>query len=160
MTGPQLRANGGRSKVRASAITAPGLSFTLDHSRGCSRSVRRDAVPILPPAEPVTEALALLLGSVAVVATGLSLLRSKVWWIRIWDFPRVQVATVGIAGLALWIRSASWDEGWSAVFTAALTLATAYQIGMVWRYTRLAPREVQRAKHPAPDRCLSLVVSN
>src|SRR5688572_4226829 len=33
-------------------------------------------------------------------------------------------------------------------------------MGMVWRYTRLAPREVQRARQPVPECALSLVVSN
>lgn len=108
----------------------------------------------------MSEAIAAILGGVTVVTTALSLSRSKVWWIRIWDFPRVQVATLGIIGLALWIATGPWRDGASAVFTGAIAIAVCYQLGMVWRYTRLAPREVQRAKHPAPDRCLSLVVSN
>ena len=108
----------------------------------------------------MSETLALILGGVAIVATGLSLLRSKVWWIRIWDFPRVQVGTVGIVGLILWMTTGAWRDVPGVYFTAVLTIALVYQTGMVWRYTRLAPREVQRAKHPDPGRCLSLVVSN
>ena len=101
------------------------------------------------------EAIAITLGGFAVVATGLSLLRSKVWWIRIWDFPRVQVGTVGLAALALWLTTSRSREGLTAIFTVVLTLAVAYQAGMIWRYTRLAPREVQRAKDPARERTLS-----
>ena len=108
----------------------------------------------------MTEAIALILGGFAVATTGVSLLRAKAWWVRIWDFPRLQVATIGIAGLALWIAAGPWRDGWSAVFTATVGLAVAYQAGMVWRYTRLAPREVQRARHPVPECRLSLVVSN
>ena len=108
----------------------------------------------------VSEAVALLLGGVAVVGTGLSLLRSKVWWIRIWDFPRVQVATIGIAALAVWVATAPWRDGWHALFTTVVAVAVAYQAALVWRYTRLAPREVQRARNPSGDRSLSLVVSN
>ena len=108
----------------------------------------------------MSESIAAVLGGFAIVTTALSLLRSKVWWIRIWDFPRVQIATLGIAGLALWIATGPWRDGAMATFTAAIAVAVCYQLGMVWRYTRLAPREVQRAKDPAPERCLSLVVSN
>ena len=108
----------------------------------------------------MTEAIAITLGAFAIVTTGLSLLHSKVWWIRIWDFPRVQVGTIGVAALALWIATGPWREGLSAIFTGGLTLAVAYQAGMIWRYTRLAPREVQRAKHTARESSLSLVVSN
>ena len=108
----------------------------------------------------MTEAIALALGSFAILTTGLSLLHSKVWWIRIWDFPRVQVATVGVAALALWIATGPWTEALSAIFTVALIVAVAYQAGMIWRYTRLAPREVQQARHAAPENTISLVVSN
>jgi endonuclease/exonuclease/phosphatase (EEP) superfamily protein YafD len=108
----------------------------------------------------VTETIALILGGLAVVATGLSLLRTKVWWVRIWDFPRVQVATLGIIALTLWISTGPWRDGWYALFSATLAIAVVYQVGMVWRYTRLAPREVQRARHPVPECRLSLVVSN
>jgi endonuclease/exonuclease/phosphatase (EEP) superfamily protein YafD len=108
----------------------------------------------------VSETVALIFGGVAITATGLSLLRSKVWWIRIWDFPRVQVATLATGSAALWVSTGRWNDGWYGAFTAALGLALVYQVGMVWRYTRLAPREVQRARHPVPECALSLVVSN
>ena len=108
----------------------------------------------------MTEAIAIALGGIAILTTGLSLLRSKVWWIRIWDFPRLQVATIGVAALALWLATGPWREGLFAIFTVLLTLAIVYQAGMIWRYTRLAPQEVQRARHPASERGISLVVSN
>src|SRR5688500_19714954 len=106
----------------------------------------------------MTDAIALLLGGAAVVMTGLSLLRAKVWWIRIWDFPRVQVATLGTAALAMWVVAGPWRDGAYALFTAVVALAVAYQTALVWRYTRLAPREVQRARNPGGDQSLSLVV--
>jgi hypothetical protein len=36
-----------------------------------------------------------------IAATILSLLRSKAWWIRVWDFPRVQLAALGVASLMI-----------------------------------------------------------
>jgi endonuclease/exonuclease/phosphatase (EEP) superfamily protein YafD len=113
-----------------------------------------------PLRQGVSETIALVLGGFAVATTGLSLLRAKVWWVRIWDFPRLQVATIGIAALALWVATRPWRDGWYSAFSAALGLAIAYQVGMVWRYTRLAPREVQRARHPVPECRLACVVSN
>src|SRR5687767_8573185 len=59
----------------------------------------------------MNEAFAAILGGFTVVATALSLLRSKVWWIRIWDFPRVQIATLGIVALALWVGTGPWRDG-------------------------------------------------
>ena len=108
----------------------------------------------------MTETIAIVLGAFAVVATALSLVRAKAWWIRIWDFPRLQVAVIGSLALALWLVSGSGAEGWRIVFAGVVVIAVAYQLGMIWRYTRLAPREVQRAERPVPGCRLSLVVSN
>jgi endonuclease/exonuclease/phosphatase (EEP) superfamily protein YafD len=105
------------------------------------------------------DALSIVLGIVAVVATALSLLRARAWWIRIWDFPRVQVALIGIAALVLGAVDGSLD--WPATGLAGLVaVAVAYQVALVWRYTRLAPREVQQNRHEERDRRISLVMSN
>lgn len=47
----------------------------------------------------VLVALALLV----VIATALPLLRLDQWWIRILDFPRGQIAVVGLVVLALYL---------------------------------------------------------
>ena len=105
------------------------------------------------------DVVALVLGGVAVIATGLSLLRARAWWIRIWDFPRVQVALLGIVALVLGAVDGSLD--WPATGLAGLlAVAVVFQVALVWRYTRLAPREVQRNQHDERERQVSLVVSN
>jgi endonuclease/exonuclease/phosphatase (EEP) superfamily protein YafD len=103
---------------------------------------------------------AMTLGAAAMFATALSLTRFKVWWVRIWDFPRLQVAVLAAAALGLWVATAEWGEGGLLLFTLLLAAAAAYQWGMVWRYTRLAPREVEGSAGADPERLLSLVMSN
>jgi len=105
------------------------------------------------------DVIALVLGGVAVIATGLSLLRARAWWVRIWDFPRLQVALLGIVALALGAVDGSLD--WPATGLAALlAVAVGYQVALIWRYTRLAPREVQQSRREDRDRRVSLVMSN
>ena len=104
--------------------------------------------------------VAMALGSVTILVTSLSLTRFKAWWVRIWDFPRLQIAIAGLAALAAWVATADWRGNPGLVLTVLLALAAAYQWGMVWRYTRLAPREVQGSGGADPDRRLSLVMSN
>ena len=105
------------------------------------------------------DVLSLILAVVAVLGTLLSLLRARAWWIRVWDFPRVQVAIIGIVALAL--GGARWwsDPVWIAG-SVLLTASVAFQVACVWRYTRLAPREVQRSRHDDPGRRLAIVISN
>jgi endonuclease/exonuclease/phosphatase (EEP) superfamily protein YafD len=109
---------------------------------------------------PMGDELALTAGTVAALATALSLTRFKIWWVRIWDFPRLQVGILGLVALLLWLATAPWGTWPRVLFTVALAVAVTYQWAMVWRYTRLAPHEVQWSRDAAPDGRLSLVVSN
>ena len=108
----------------------------------------------------VVDALALALGGLTTVVTALSLVRAKAWWIRIWDFPRVQVTVVGVAALVLGAAAGSWRERTRAALAAPVAVAVGYQLARVWHYTRLAPREVQRSRSGDPSRRISLVVAN
>ena len=99
-------------------------------------------------------------GTVAITATVLSLLRAKAWWVRIWDFPRVQVALLGLAALAGWLLSAGYDRPSELAFALALGAAVLLQAAFIWRYTRLAPREVERSRRDDCAAQLSLVMCN
>jgi endonuclease/exonuclease/phosphatase (EEP) superfamily protein YafD len=101
-----------------------------------------------------------VLAGIVVVATALAFVRSYAWWIRVWDFPRSQLAALGAVALAL--GAGRWGDGpaWAAA-GAAVALATLFQLALVWRYTPLAPCEVQRSRRAdAAGGRLSLVVSN
>ena len=106
------------------------------------------------------DVIALVLGGVAVIATALSLVRARAWWIRIWDFPRVQVALIGILALALGAVGGSLLDWPTAGFAAPVAAAVGYQVALVWRYTPLAPREVQQTRRDEHGRRVSLMVSN
>ena len=102
----------------------------------------------------------LILGTFVIAVTLLSLLRTKAWWIRIWDFPRVQLAIVG--GVVLVAAAVVPPlDGWAHwLFTGGLGLATLFQLGLVWRYTPLAPKEVQGNRSDDERAHLSIVISN
>ncbi len=103
----------------------------------------------------------LVLGGFVIAVTLLSLLRAKAWWIRIWDFPRFQLALAGLTALAVTaLVEPPLDAPARWLFLAALGLATAFQAGLVWRYTPLAPREVQRNRSDDPAGHVSIVISN
>ncbi len=100
------------------------------------------------------------LGAVAVVATALSFLRAKAWWVRVWDFPRVQLFVMAAVASAAWAwghdRSGTLHVAGQTVLGAAMLV----QAAAIWRYTRLAPREVQRSERDDPARRLALLESN
>ena len=98
----------------------------------------------------------------AVVGTALPVLfpRAKAWWIRIFDFPRVQIATIGILGCALALAVGGLRDWLGALLPALSAAAVIYQAVRIWRYTPLAPREVQRSRAAEQGKRISLVLSN
>ena len=111
-------------------------------------------------ASTVLSILAVVIGAVAIITTLLPLSRSKVWWVRIWDFPRLQLCVLSLGALVAWIfgvQSLAWPQN---LLTIALVAVVVFQGALVWRYTPLAPREVQQSRSTDPLAQLSLVVSN
>lgn len=105
---------------------------------------------------------AVLLGLAAlfVVATLLPLLRHDAWWIRVFDFPRLQVVLGGAALLlAYWLGvERAGPAQW--VLFGALGAALLYQLARIAPYTPLWRREVKSAERPGAERSVALLVAN
>ncbi|MBD2766650.1 endonuclease/exonuclease/phosphatase family protein [Hymenobacter sp. BT664] len=103
-----------------------------------------------------------ILGSLALVATLLPILRQTAWWIRICDFPRLQI----VAGLALSLLAAvalpASPSFGRDVFAVSLAAALVYQTTRIWPYTPLHRKQVADAARPADDdeHHISLLVTN
>lgn len=101
--------------------------------------------------------------------TLLNLSRHPHWFIRGWDFPRIQIAAVALLCMVAYVALNGFGNGrwapasWQLVdwllagLTAALLAWHGYQIAP---YTPLWPRQVVAAKHPDEHRTFRLVVSN
>jgi endonuclease/exonuclease/phosphatase (EEP) superfamily protein YafD len=104
--------------------------------------------------------LVFALGVAAVVATLLPLLRQEAWWIRIFDFPRLQImAVAALSAAAAWflgLHDGPW--GWSLL--GALALVAAYQTYRVVPYTPIVGKQAADATYAGPDRQLTLAVMN
>lgn len=89
--------------------------------------------------------------------TALPLLRSERWWIRVFDFPRLQIAAASVVVLlALAARPADGRAFWIAMVLAAATVLV--QLGYVLPYTRLWRKETQDAEGGHPT--LTLLMAN
>lgn len=105
-----------------------------------------------------------VLGVLVVLQTVLSLLRGSSWWLRIFDFPRPQIAggSIGLLGLFgfanVGIEAALPGED---ILLVLMSLAVAVQSWQMLPYTPLWKRQVPDAAPGAPlsDR-LRIVVSN
>jgi endonuclease/exonuclease/phosphatase (EEP) superfamily protein YafD len=106
------------------------------------------------------------LGSLTAVGTLLSFSRSPHWFVRLWDFPRVQIATIAAisgGGYALYFhrgRPLEW------VFLGSVGAAIAVQLREIFPYTPLHRVQVQRSELSPRERraaggsTIRLLISN
>ncbi|HEV2149432.1 MAG TPA: endonuclease/exonuclease/phosphatase family protein [Longimicrobiaceae bacterium] len=96
--------------------------------------------------------------------TALGFSRSPHWFVRGWDFPRAQIAS--IAGLAGLLYYAFFFQGraWEWVFLSAVALTVAWQCIKIRPFTPLASVQVERADHARvqrrEDATLRLLICN
>lgn len=82
-------------------------------------------------------------GALIIVATILPLSRSHRWWVRLFDFPRFQLAVLAVGILALWVIP-GWTFGvLDYILFTALGVSALWQLSWVWRYVPGAPLEVE-----------------
>jgi endonuclease/exonuclease/phosphatase (EEP) superfamily protein YafD len=96
----------------------------------------------------------------AITFTVLPLVRRGAWWIRIFDFPRIQITVVSALILAADFAFRT-DAGPGAhVLRAVLIFAILYQAHKIRPYTILAGKQVEAAKKPRKETTLSLALAN
>lgn len=100
------------------------------------------------------------IGSLVIVTTILPFIRTGFWLVRIFDFPRVQIAVLGIAILVGFLAFGSSWTGPDNAFAAAILLCVLYQAKRIFPYTRLARPQVQRSQLGDHDSTISLLFSN
>lgn len=100
------------------------------------------------------------LAGVLVLVTLLPILHTNQWWIRVWDFPRLQIATLlalVLLVLPLMFARRSWV---STAAILAVVAAFTYQLLRVMPYSRLAPARGEEAATCSPGRSLSMLNAN
>ncbi len=106
--------------------------------------------------------LGLLLATVGLVVTLLPLLRQTAWWIRVCDFPRLQIVAGLLLSLPLLQAPGLTLPGPAHLLTGLVLAAVVYQLTRIWPYTPLHHKLVQDAERPADDHDnhISLLVTN
>lgn len=95
-----------------------------------------------------------------IVATALPLLRKGAWWIRMFDFPRLQITFISAVTLAVLLAAGDRSSAWQNIFAAVLGLALVYQSYMMFPYTVLARRQVEDARHAGDGNTIAVLFAN
>ena len=94
-----------------------------------------------------------------ILATTLPFIRRGYWWLRVFDFPRLQIAALGATVLALGLLTLPLNPFSLAVFLA-LFLSIAVQVYRIYPYTPLAATEVVSARDVRSNSRLRIFVAN
>lgn len=95
-----------------------------------------------------------------IVGTLLPLLSHDYWVVRIFDFPRVQIAVAGLLITGTYV--VFWDTGHfiQDVILVGLVGSTCYQLYRIYPYTPLATPQVVAAQRATPDAQCTLLIAN
>nr|MBI1231976.1 endonuclease [Cytophagales bacterium] len=105
-------------------------------------------------------ALKWILGSVSLISSLASLIRRDEWWVRVFDFPRIQILGIHILAAIFLFTSGISFSLLDMVFLASLIASFVYQFYNVFPYTLLSRKEVAAHKGDPNEQEISLIVSN
>lgn len=101
--------------------------------------------------------LATLLG---VVVTILPLWRLEQWWVRDWDFPRLQLCAYFLVLIILHLSFLPLNQWLAWILLCAAVLCLLYHLAWIVVYTPFFPVEVKKAGPVGDDRLLALLSAN
>lgn len=100
------------------------------------------------------------IGSLAIILTVLPFLKYGAWWIRIGDFPRIQIAFLCLA-MTVSLLILFFPLGVAEIIFLILLVACAvYQVFRILPYTPIYPKEVEKAQTANADTTIKLLIYN
>jgi endonuclease/exonuclease/phosphatase (EEP) superfamily protein YafD len=106
--------------------------------------------------------ISIVVGLSMVAGTLLSLSRSPHWFVRGWDFPRVQIALIASGAGVIYGWCCSEGSVQDKLFLAALLACVIWQVARIFPYTPIARVRVQPSRRSSSDdrRRIRLLISN
>ncbi|MDZ4723146.1 MAG: endonuclease/exonuclease/phosphatase family protein [candidate division Zixibacteria bacterium] len=102
----------------------------------------------------------LIVGILMIVATILPTVRTNAWWIRVFDFPRGQIALITLACLVVYLWHFDNFSLLENLFIAGLGLTVFFQSMSMYPYTLLSKVQVQKCVISPGLSTISLLVAN
>ncbi len=89
-----------------------------------------------------------------------SITRFDQWWIRGFDFPRIQISFLIICVIIGSVYIYDFSEVWHFIAIGVLILSLLYQFQKIFPYTYLSHKQVLQYKGTDPNASISILVSN
>ncbi len=98
--------------------------------------------------------------SLLILSTVLPVLRYKTWWIRGFDFPRLQLAAFAFALFLTEIVYLSFSDPFSWFITIFTLLCLLYHSWWILPYTPVYPKEVEQVGNYHENNCIRILNAN
>ncbi len=102
----------------------------------------------------------LILCTIVLLATGLPLIDTAIWWIRIFDFPRFQIAVLTFVALILAYIYVDFKWKFKLPLLLILAISLVYQVQFVVVYSPLYKTQAKDSNSPDKENSFSLLVTN
>ena len=101
-----------------------------------------------------------ILNIIMCLPTAASLSKLDYWWIRDFDFPRIQISVLITINIILGIWAYSFDFWFQYVMLGLLFITLGYQFWLILPYTLLYPKQVLKYQGDDNENTISILVSN
>lgn len=108
----------------------------------------------------IGEILILFFSVLMCIPTVASLTRFDEWWIRGFDFPRIQISFLIISVLIISFFIYDFSESWHYIAVGVLLLSVAYQFNKIFPYTYISKKQVLKYTGGNNEANISILVSN
>lgn len=108
----------------------------------------------------INEIIVTFFGILLLIPTLASITRFDHWWVRGFDFPRLQISFLLVVVLFFTILIYQFDEKWQIILVLLLLFSLFYQLVRIYPYTILANKTVQSFSGDDSKNHISILVSN
>lgn len=106
------------------------------------------------------EIVIIFLSVLMIIPTLASLTTFDEWWVRAFDFPRIQISALILLVLVTTSFMSPFSSIWHFVIKVLLVLSLIYQVVKIFPYTPIAKKQVLSFKGNDPNAIISILVSN
>jgi endonuclease/exonuclease/phosphatase (EEP) superfamily protein YafD len=101
-----------------------------------------------------------IFGGISVILTLFRFISADYWWIRIFDFPHIQLTILSV--IAFVVYFVKFDFKWrnDYIFAAVLLGCMVYQFSRIYIYTPIAPFEIGDSTINTPEKQVSFFTAN
>jgi len=101
-----------------------------------------------------------ILGILMIAATLIPFIRKEFWWIRVFDFPRLQILSIACIVLVAYLFYWNSGEFWENFFLIMLIAAILHQLSVILPYSPIHKKQVVLCQDPFESISFSIVVMN